>query len=433
MTAHVPDSSENEAPPVKSFPPAKIRNVALVGHGGAGKTSLAEALLFCSGAINRHGRVEDGTTTTDFDPEEIKRAISLSLSLAPFEYEGHKINLLDVPGYADFVGDLYAARRVADLAVFVVSAVEGVEVQTEAAWRIAAEFGVPRMIYLNKLDRERASFERTLDELREKFGVGVAPLELPIGEETAFHGVADLLSDTALLYDGSSGKATQAEIPEEMTDLEHQVHDNLVEGIVVADDSLMERYLEGETISPKELEETLAHGIASSSVFPVVCGAATKMIGVDRLAELICEIGPAPSDRPAVEVQAGDKAMEVVADPNGQPLAFVFRTVADPYVGKVSFLKVLSGTVRPDAQLTNTRTHQDERLHGLFTMRGKEQDTVPDLPAGDIGAVAKLANTGTGDTLAPKGTPVVVPPITSPEPILSIAILPKSKGDEDKL
>src|SRR4029078_3136021 len=284
-----------------TVPPAKFANVALVGHGGAGKTSLAEALLFCSGAINRHGRVEDGSTTTDFDPEEIKRGISLSMALAPLEYDGHKLNVLDVPGYADFVGDLYAALRVADLAVFVVSAVEGVEVQTEAAWRLAAEFGVPRMIYLNKIDRERASFQTTLDDLRDKFGVGVAPLELPLGEEHHFHGVADLLTDTAYLYDGDSGKAKQGEIPDEMADLEHQVHDNLVEGIVVADDALMERYLEGETIEPKELEETLAKGVAEAQVFPVVCGAATKLIGVDRLAQLICEIGPSPSDRPAVE------------------------------------------------------------------------------------------------------------------------------------
>src|SRR3982751_2711549 len=222
MGAPTSPTSENEAPPVKSFPPAKIRNVALVGHGGAGKTSLAEALLFCSGAINRHGRVEDGTTTTDFDPEEIKRGISLSLSLAPFEYQGHKINILDVPGYADFVGDLHAALRVADLAVVVVSAVEGVEVQTEAAWRMAAELGVPRMIFLNKLDRERASFERTLEQLRERFGAGVAPLELPIGEETAFRGVADLLTDTAFMYEGEGGTASQAEIPAEIADLEHQ-------------------------------------------------------------------------------------------------------------------------------------------------------------------------------------------------------------------
>src|SRR5204862_4974153 len=284
---------------------AKIRNAALVGHGGAGKTSLAEAMLFCSGAVNRHGRVEDGTTTTDFDPEEIKRGISLSLALAPFEYEGHKINVLDVPGYADFVGDLYAALRVADLAVLVVSAVEGVEVQTEAAWRLAAELGVPRMIFLNKLDRERASFERTLEQLRERFGVGVAPLELPIGEETEFHGVADLLSDTAFIYGDEGGKASQAEIPAEIAELEHQVRDNLVEGIVVADDALMERYLEGEAISPKELEDTLAHGVASATVFPVVCGAATKLVGIDRLAAFICEIGPSPLDRPALEVKAG--------------------------------------------------------------------------------------------------------------------------------
>src|SRR5204862_6729740 len=284
---------------------AKIRNAALVGHGGAGKTSLAEALLFCSGAINRHGRVEDGTTTTDFDPEEIKRGISLSLALAPFEYEGHKVNVLDVPGYADFVGDLYAALRVADLAVLVVSAVEGVEVQTEAAWRLAAELGVPRMIFLNKLDRERASFERTLEQLRERFGVGVAPLELPIGEETEFRGVADLLSDTAFIYGDEGGKASQAEIPAEIAELEHQVRDNLVEGIVVDDDALMERYLEGEAIAPKELQETLDKGVASASVFPVVCGSATNLIGIDRLDELICEVGPSPLDRPALEVKAG--------------------------------------------------------------------------------------------------------------------------------
>jgi elongation factor G len=421
---------------VKSFSPARIRNVALVGHGGAGKTTLAEALLYCSGAISRQGRVEDGTTTTDFDPEEVKRGISLSLALAPFEHDGHKINLLDTPGYADFVGDVHAALRVADLAVFVVSAVEGVEVQTEAAWRIAADLGVPRMVFVNKLDRERASFDRTLDDLRQKFGAGVAPLELPIGEEASFRGVADLLTDTAFLYEGGAdakGKAATGAIPDDMAEREHAVHDNLVEGIVVADDALMERYLEGETIAPKELEETLALGVGQATVFPVVCGSATKLIGIDRLAQLICEIGPSPQSRPPAVVQAGDGETEVACDPGGQPLAFVFKTVADPYVGKVTFFKVLSGTVKPDVQLTNPRTHTDERLHGLFTMRGKEQESLTDVPAGDIGAVAKLADTGTGDTLAPKGTPVIVPTIEPLEPALSIAIIPRSKGDEDKL
>ncbi len=416
---------------MKSFPPAQIRNVALVGHGGTGKTTLAEALLYCAGAINRQGRVEDGTTTTDFDAEEVRRGISLSLALAPFEHDGFKINLIDTPGYADFVVELQTALRVADLAVLVVSGVEGVEVQTEVAWRMAAELGLPRMFFINKLDRERASFDRTMEQLRDRFGAGVAPLELPIGEESEFRGIADLLTDKAHFYDGP--KATIGEIPADMEAREHEVRDNLVEGIVVADDDLTERYLEGEDISPKELEEALAKGVAEASVFPVTCGSAAKLIGIDRLAQLICEVGPSPLDRPPVTVQAGDGTMDVVPDPAGQTLAVVYRTLADPYVGKVSFLRVLSGTVRPDAVLTNSRTHADERLHGLFTMRGKEQDQVSYLPAGDLGAVAKLSDTATGDTLAPKGTPVVVPQPDPPTPVLSIAIRPKSKGDEDKL
>jgi elongation factor G len=416
---------------LKTFPAAKIRNVALVGHGGAGKTTLAEALLFCAGTINRQGRVEDGTTTTDFDPEEVKRKISLAAALAPFEYDGHKINLIDTPGYADFVGEVEAALSVADLAVFVVSAVEGVEVQTEIVWKMAAERGLPRMIFINKLDRERASFERTLDQLRETFGAGIAPLELPIGEETAFRGVADLLTDTAITYE--TGSPITGEIPEEMEAREHEVHDNLVEGIVVADDDLMERYLEGDIPNVKELEETLAHGVDSGQVFPVVCGSAAKMVGIDRLAQFICEIGPSPLDRPGVEVRAGDTTQEVKADPNGQPLAYVWKTMADPYVGKVSLFKVLSGTVRPDVVLTNARSRTDEKLHGIFTLRGKEHEELTEVPAGDIAAVAKLSDTTTGDTLAPKGTPVQVPPPPRSEPVISIAILPKSKGDEDKL
>jgi len=417
---------------VKSFPPAKIRNVALVGHGGAGKTSLAEALLFCSGAITRMGRVEDGNTTTDFDPEEVRRRLSLSLALAPFEHDGFKINLLDAPGYADFVGDMYTALRVADLAILVVSGVEGVEVQTEVAWRMAAELGLPRMFFINKLDRERASFDRTLAELQERFGAGVAPLELPIGEEASFHGIADLLTDTAVLYNGGP-KPTIAEIPEDMAAREHVVRDNLVEGIVVADDDLTMRYLEGETITPKELEDTLAKGVAEASVFPVACGSATKMIGIDRLAQFIVEVGPSPLERPPASVETPGGATEVAPDPSGQPLALVYRTVADPYVGKVSFMKVLSGTIRPDSVLTNPRTHSDEKLHNLFTMRGKEQEGLSELPAGDIGAVAKLSGTSTGDTLAPKGTPVVVTPPEPLTPVLTVAIRPKSKGDEDKL
>ncbi|MFN2607828.1 MAG: elongation factor G [Acidimicrobiales bacterium] len=418
---------------MKSFPPARIRNVALVGHGGAGKTTLTEALLFGAGAISRQGRVEDGTTTTDFDPEEVKRGISMALGLAPFEVDGHKVNLLDTPGYADFVTDVHAALRVADLVVLVVSGVEGPEVQTEVAWRLAAERGIPRMFFVTKLDRERASFERTLDQLRAAFGTGVAPLQLPIGTEGGFRGVVDLLANTAHTYEGGAKGATAGPVPAEVADAAATARDSLVEGIVVADDALMERYLEGEALDVEQLDKTLARGVAEATVFPVACGSATKGIGVDCLAHLFCEIGPSPLDRPPVLVSAGGTDTPVACDPAGQPLAFVYRTLADPFVGKMSFIKVLSGTIRPDAHLTNPRTHAEERLHTLFTMRGKEQDTVPELPAGDLGAVAKLADVATGDTLAPKGTPVVLAPLELPEPVLSVAVVPRSKGDEDKL
>ncbi|HEX2849716.1 MAG TPA: elongation factor G [Acidimicrobiales bacterium] len=418
---------------MKTFPPANIRNVALVGHGGAGKTTLTEALLFCGGAINRQGRVEDGTTVSDFDPEEVKRGISTSVSLAPFEHDGYKINILDCPGYADFLPDVEAALRVADLAVFVVSAVEGLEVQTEAVWKIAERLQLPRMFFINKEDRERANFEHVLEMLRDRFGHGVAPLELPIGEESAFHGVADLLTDTAIVYDDDQGHHHDEAIPGELEVHEHEIHDQLVEEIVEADDSLMERYLEGDVPSAKELEDTLAKGVATCQVFPVILGSAVKDVGVDLLAKFITEIGPSPADRAPVTVEAGDSVQEIVCDPAGQPLAYVFKTIVDRHVGKVSLFKVLSGTIRPDTVLANSRSKVDEKLHSLFTLRGHEQEQVAEVPAGDIAAVAKLSDTGTGDTLAPKGTPVVVPRPELPPPALTIAISPKSKGDEDKL
>ncbi len=416
---------------MQSFPPSKIRNVALVGHGGAGKTSLTEALLFCAGATSRHGRVEDGTTVTDVEPESIKRKISVSLALAPFQWGDTKINLIDCPGTVDFASEVVAALSVTDLAVFVVSAVEGVEVETKAAWRMAAERRIPRMIFVNKLDRERADFERTLDELRDAFGAGVAPLELPIGQEAAFCGVADLLTDTAITY--TAGKPSSGPIPDDIAPAEHQVHDALIEGIVVADDALTERYLDGDVPSCAELESTMARGVAEATVFPVVCGSATLCIAIDRLANFVCEIGPAPTDRPPVVVTGGGHDHPVSCDPAGEPLAFVFKTVADPYVGKVSLFKVVSGTVRPNDVLINPRTHADERLHGLFALRGKEHIEIGEVGAGDIAAVAKLTATATGDTLAPRNTPVTVPPFQAPDPVLSTAILPRSKGDDDKL
>ena len=416
---------------MKVFPPEKIRNVALVGHGGAGKTTLAEALAHRSGAISRPGRVEDLNTVSDFEPEEHKHRMSVSVSVVPIEWDGYKINILDCPGYADFTPEAVGALSVADLAVFVVSAVEGVEVQTELLWKAAAKAGIPRLVFVNKLDRERASFERTLAQLQEVFGAGIAPLELPIGEESAFRGVADLLSDTAITYE--AGKASVGEIPEDMAGREHSVHDALVEGIVVADDELMERYLEGEIPSVATLEATLAHGVSGAQVFPVLCGSATKAVAVDRLAAFICEIGPSPLDRRPVEVDAGGSPTTVPPSADGPPLAVVWKTVVDRHVGKISLLHVLSGSINADAVLVDSRTRAEQRLHSLFALRGKEQVPVERLVLGDIGAVAKLPDVRTGDTLAPKGTPVSVTSPPPGEPALAVGIRPKSKGDDDKL
>jgi len=416
---------------VKVFPPEKIRNVALVGHSGSGKTTLAEALLYRAGAIDRIGTVEAGTTVTDYDPEEHERGTTITMALAPFEWRGHKINLIDTPGYADYAGELHAALRVTDLAIFVIDAVEGVEVQTDYAWRIAERLGTPRMVFVNKLDKERASFEKTVAELRDTFGAGIAPIELPIGTEEAFHGVADLFRDKAFFYD--SGSAEAAEIPEDMVDREHEVHDNLVEGIVVADDALLERYLDGDVPSVDELEHVMAAGVAAGTVFPVVCGSATGPIAVDRLADFIVELAPAPADRPPAIVTVGDEEIEIEKDPAGDPLAFVFKTLADPYVGQISLLKVMSGTLRPETHLVSGRSGQDERLAKIATMFGSETTLVESAPAGDIIAVAKLIDTKTGDTLAPKNKPVTAAPIDFPAPVLATALVARTQSDDDKL
>jgi len=416
---------------VKVFPPDKIRNVALVGHSGAGKTTLAEALLYRAGTIQRLGTVEDGTTVTDFDPEEHARGMSLSLALAPFEWKGFKINLIDTPGYADFVGDVHAALRVADLAVFVVSAVEGVEVQTEYAWSVAEDLKVPRMVFINKLDKDRASFDRTLEQLQDRFGAGIAPIELPIGEESSFHGIADLFRNKAYIYD--SGQAVETDIPEDMAEQEHEIHDSLIEGIVVADDDMLERYLEGDIPPVPELEKTMARGIAEASVFPVVCGSATGPIAVDRLADFITELGPAPTKRPPMTVTIGDELIEIPSDASADPLAFVFKTIADPYVGQISLMRIRSGTLKPEMTLWNSRSGSDEKLSKIATVIGKETELVDSAPAGDIIAVAKLSDTSTGDTLTPKNKPVKLPRVDRPEPVLATAVKAKTQADEDKL
>ena len=416
--------------------PSSIRNVALVGHHGAGKTTLAEALLAAAGAIDRQGSVERGTTVCDFEPEESARQLSVSLAIAPFSVEGVKVNLLDAPGYADFAAEMRAALALSDLAVLVVSATDGVQAQTEDAWRAAAALGLPRVVVINKLDRERADFDRALGEVRAAFGAGVAPVELPIGAEAGFRGVIDLLDDRATVYDTGSGPpvtGTEGPIPEELVNTEHEVHEQLVEGIVVGDDDLMARYLEGETIPRAELEASLAGGVASGAVFPVLCCSGATGVGIDRLARLLVELAPPPGARGPITVAAGDTTTEVACDPAGPPLLSVCKTLSDQHAGRISLCKVVSGTVRPDLVLTNPRTRSDERLHVLESLRGHEAAPITEAVAGDFVAVPRLSAARTGDTLAPKGTPVSIPLPEPDPPALSVAVRPASRADDDKL
>jgi elongation factor G len=421
---------------VPSLPPSGIRNVALVGHHAAGKTTLAEALLVFSGAIARQGSVERGNTVCDFEPEEISRQLSISLALAPVTVEATKVNLLDAPGYADFATDMRTALAMADLAVVVVSATDGVQAQTEDAWREAAAMGLPRVVVVNKLDRERANFDTVLAEVRAAFGTGIAPVELPVGAEASFRGVIDLLDDTATLYElgGSPPRTgTVGEVPTELAVTEHEVHEQLVEGIVVGDDELMARYLEGEAIPRDELQASLAGGVASGSVFPVLCCSSTTGVGIDRLGRLLVELCPPPDQRPPAIVEAAGTTTEVPCDPKGQPLLYVAKTLSDQHAGRLSLCKVLSGTLRPDAVLVNTRTRSEERLHVLESLRGHEATVVDEVSAGDFVAVPRLAGTRTGDTLAPKNMPVTLRLAEPDPPALAVAVRPASRADDDKL
>ena len=414
----------------------QIRNVVLIGHGGVGKTTLAEALLHQAGITTRAGTVDDGTSTLDRDPEEIQRRSSVSLAVASFDWnasdgEQYRINLLDTPGHPDFEAEVDTALAVADLAVLVVSAPDGLEVGSHAAWRKCVDRDLPRMVFVTREGKHRANFENVVVQLNATFGPGFLPIELPLGEESAFHGVADVLTEQAHEYEPGGGHRV-GPLPDDVAAHEHEVHEQVVEEIVSGDDALLERYLEGEEFTPIQLERTLAAEVLACTRFPVLVGSGTTGIGVDRLADYICELGPSPADRP-VAVTAGDRTVMVLPNPTEAPLLYVFKTVSDQFVGRISMFKVVSGTLRPDTTLRDMSSGADERLHALFHLHGPEQTQANRLVAGDIGAVNKLTNAATGSTLAPASQPVKIARVALPTAHLAVALVPLTQSDDDKL
>jgi elongation factor G len=418
---------------MKVYDAPSIRNVALVGHSGAGKTQLVSALLFDAGAVNRFGRVDDGTTVTDYDEEEIARKHTLACSLAYAEWNKHKINFIDTPGMANFLSDARAALRVADAALVVVDAVAGVEVSTEKVWEAAQELDLPRIIVLNRLDRERASLDRSLESLRAVFGRAVVPIQLPIGEEKSFKGVVDLVSMKAWTF-GTDGKPSETQIPAGLEAPAQAARDALIEMVAEADDALMEKFFDAGTLTQEELLAGLKRGIAAARVFPVVTVSALSNIGLQPLLDAIAAYVPSPAERPmkATDAKSGDE-LDVQASDTGSTAAFIWKTVADPFAGRITMFRVVSGALKADSTVQNLTKGVPERLGHIVLLQGKTQTSVPEIKAGDIGAVAKLKESQTNDLIADKAAPFVMSGTKFPEPVISYAIEPKSRGDEEKI
>jgi elongation factor G len=415
-------------------PPDRIRNVALIGHRGSGKTSLAEAILFEAGVINRLGRIEDGSTALDFEDDERERQMSIDAALASFEHHDRKINLVDTPGEPSFAADTIAALRVVDSAVVVVNGVMGVEVHTDRLWKLADAEGLARLVFVNMLDRERADFFRTLESLKEAFGQHVVATEIPIGSEHDMRGVIDLIDMKAFEYEGAGrGNARELPIPDDLAVQAEEYREKLMDEVAENSDELMERYLEGEEIAHDEIVSALKQGVSGGRLFPVTCGVATKNLGTSRLLEALVEDLPSPQMRGAIEAfDADGETIEIEPDPDGELLAYVFKTTADPYTGRINMLRVQSGVLRSDSHVQNATRSEKERIGQLGAPRGKELDPIDELGPGDIGAVAKLRETRAGDVLATKATPVRFPLLDLPSPVMAFAFEPKSKGDEEK-
>ncbi len=401
--------------------PAKIRNVAVTGHRGTGKTSLVEAMLFQSGAVNRLGAVEQGTTVSDWDDEEQKRQMSLSASLCHVEWKGRKINLIDTPGDPGFQGDGIAALRVVEGVLLAVSGVMGVEVQTSRAWNRAEELGLSRVLFVNMLDRERADFFRVLEGLQSQLSQHCVAVQIPIGAEHELTGIVDVLHMVAYTSPEGDHEGQPTEIPEDMAARVAEHRERLLDAVVETDEGLMERYLEGEELSADEVAHALKDAVTRGEVFPVACGVATKNLGTTALLDLLVEGIPSPAKKcPPVEVGDGTAA-------------FVFKTIADPFAGRINVLRVLGGSLGSDSTLVNHRSRSKERVGQLLVLQGKEHEQAPELVAGDIGAVAKLKETETGDLLLDAEREVEEPQLGFPEPVMSFAVSPKSKGDEEKM
>lgn len=412
----------------------KLRNIALIAHGGAGKTSLAEVMLFDAGVTNRLGRVEDGTAAMDFEPEELKRNISISTAFHQFPWKKHTINIIDTPGDQNFFSDTRTCMQAADSVIILVDAVDGVKVQTELGWDFAQEFGLPCAIFINKLDRERADFFRAFSEAVEIFQPKPIIIQLPIGKEDKFNGVVDLLAMKAFIYD-ENGKAKTVEIPSDMAEQVESARENLIENVAEADDELLERYLEGESLSDDEIMTALKKGTLKRAFVPVLCGSATKNIGINLIQDYIVQCLPSPMDRgpwKAIDPKE-EKEIEISPDPDAPFSAFIFKTVADPYAGRLSIFRIVSGTLGSDGTFFNTNKDTRERFTQLLRITGKEQKTVEGAGPGDIVAVSKLKESTTGDTLCDEKNKVRFTLADPMPPLISFALVPKSKGDEDKV
>ena len=418
---------------MKVYDAASIRNVAVVGHGGSGKTQLVSALLFDAGMVNRLGKVDDGTTVTDYDDEEISRKHTLSASLAYAEWNKTKINLIDTPGFGNFFSDARAAMHVADGALLVVDGVSGVEVQTEKAWALAEELQLPRIVAVNRLDRDRASLDRVLESLRQTLGRTIVPIQLPLGEERNFNGVIDLVSMKAQTFAGdASGKMTEGDIPAGLADAAKAAREALIEMVAEADESLMEKFFEAGTLTQEELTNGLATATAAAKIVPLVCTSGLQNIGAQPLMDAILAYLPSPADRRFAAI-ANKEPVTKTADDKAPYAAFVWKTVADQFAGRITMFRVYQGCLKADSTVVNATQGTQERLGHLIVLQGKTATTVPELKAGDLGAVAKLKDTRTNDTIADKGAGVTFAPIAFPAPVLSYAIEPKSRGDEDKI